>query len=186
MDGRTGGWADGHQLASMSQIVHVVSMLDVPTRLGSMSFQSKDVSGAQKSLFLFCEAAERARTPPSQPPEHKPLTLNPKPRTTQPNPRHTLRRQGRNAQSALWRSLPAAPKKPWHSLPAALDKNCGAPFRRLPKKTVVLPARGSKKLCGCAPVRAASPRGSETAPLLDFGLLGSWIQPQWQLQPQKL
>lgn len=38
----------------MSQIVHVVSMLDVPKRFGSVSFQSNDVSGAQNSLFLFC------------------------------------------------------------------------------------------------------------------------------------
>lgn len=36
-------------------MVHVVSMLDVPKRFGSTSFQSKDVSGAQKSEFLFCE-----------------------------------------------------------------------------------------------------------------------------------
>ena len=34
-------------------MVHVVSMLEVPTRLGSNSFQSNDVSGAQKSEFLF-------------------------------------------------------------------------------------------------------------------------------------
>ena len=40
----------------MSQIVQVVSMLDVPKRLGSVSFQSKDVSGAQNSLFLFWHA----------------------------------------------------------------------------------------------------------------------------------
>ena len=41
-------------LTSMSQMVHVVSMLEVPSLLGSVSFQSKDVSGAQNSLFLFC------------------------------------------------------------------------------------------------------------------------------------
>ena len=40
--------------ASMSQMVQVVSMEDVPRRLRSVSFQSKDVSGAQNSLFLFC------------------------------------------------------------------------------------------------------------------------------------
>lgn len=34
-------------------MVHVVSILEVPTRLGSNSFQSNDVSGAQKSEFLF-------------------------------------------------------------------------------------------------------------------------------------
>ena len=38
----------------MSHIVQVVSMLDVPSRFGSVSFQSKDVKGAQNSLFLFC------------------------------------------------------------------------------------------------------------------------------------
>ena len=43
------------QLTSISQIVHVVSMLDVPRRFKSVSFQSKDVKGALNSLFLFCE-----------------------------------------------------------------------------------------------------------------------------------
>jgi len=38
---------------SRPQTVHVVSMLEVPSRFGSTSFQSKDVSGAQKSEFLF-------------------------------------------------------------------------------------------------------------------------------------
>ena len=38
----------------MSQMVQVVSMEDVPKRLGSVSFQSKEVSGAQNSVFLFC------------------------------------------------------------------------------------------------------------------------------------
>jgi len=38
----------------MSQMVHVVSILDVPSLLGSVSFQSKAVKGAQNSLFLFC------------------------------------------------------------------------------------------------------------------------------------
>ena len=47
--------------ASMSQMVHVVSMLDVPRRFGSVSFQSKDVSGAQNSLFLFCGALHNVR-----------------------------------------------------------------------------------------------------------------------------
>ena len=42
---------------SMSQMVHVVSMEEVPSRFGSVSFQSNDVSGAQNSLFLFCSAA---------------------------------------------------------------------------------------------------------------------------------
>ena len=41
-------------LTSMSQIVQVVSMLEVPSLFGSVSFQSKDVRGAQNSLFLFC------------------------------------------------------------------------------------------------------------------------------------
>jgi hypothetical protein len=35
-------------------MVHVVSMLEVPRRLRSVSFQSKDVKGALNSLFLFC------------------------------------------------------------------------------------------------------------------------------------
>ena len=42
-----------------SQIVHVVSMDDVPIRFGSVEFQSKEVSGAQYSLFLFCERKQR-------------------------------------------------------------------------------------------------------------------------------
>ena len=50
--------AKGRMLAkgdtSMSQMVQVVSMLEVPSLLGSVSFQSKDVRGAQNSLFLFC------------------------------------------------------------------------------------------------------------------------------------
>ena len=33
--------------------MHVVSIDDVPTRLGSESFQSKDVRGAQYSEFLL-------------------------------------------------------------------------------------------------------------------------------------
>ena len=40
-------------LASSPHIVQVVSMLEVPSKFGSTSFQSKDVSGAQKSEFLF-------------------------------------------------------------------------------------------------------------------------------------
>lgn len=39
---------------SMPQMVQVVSMLEVPRMFESTSFQSKDVRGAQKSLFLFC------------------------------------------------------------------------------------------------------------------------------------
>lgn len=38
---------------SRPQIVQVVSMLDVPIRFGSTSFQSNEVRGAQKSEFLF-------------------------------------------------------------------------------------------------------------------------------------
>ena len=38
-------------LTSRSQMVHVVSMLDVPIIVGSVSFQSKEVSGAQYSDF---------------------------------------------------------------------------------------------------------------------------------------
>ena len=41
-------------LTSRPHIVQVVSMLDVPRRFGSISFQSNDVRGAQKSEFLFC------------------------------------------------------------------------------------------------------------------------------------
>lgn len=44
---------------SMSQMVQVVSMLDVPKRFKSDSFQSNDVSGAQNSLFLFCIQIEK-------------------------------------------------------------------------------------------------------------------------------
>jgi hypothetical protein len=40
---------------SMFHIVHVVSMLEVPKMEGSVSFQSKDVRGAQNSDVLFCE-----------------------------------------------------------------------------------------------------------------------------------
>jgi hypothetical protein len=38
---------------SSPHIVQVVSILDVPSRFGSTSFQSKEVKGAQKSEFLF-------------------------------------------------------------------------------------------------------------------------------------
>jgi hypothetical protein len=38
---------------SICQIVQVVSMLDVPMRLASTSFQSNDVNGAQKSELRF-------------------------------------------------------------------------------------------------------------------------------------
>ena len=38
---------------SSPQIVHVVSILEVPIKFGSTSFQSKLVKGAQKSEFLF-------------------------------------------------------------------------------------------------------------------------------------
>jgi hypothetical protein len=34
-------------------MVQVVSILDVPIKFGSISFQSNDVKGAQKSEFLF-------------------------------------------------------------------------------------------------------------------------------------
>lgn len=50
----------------MSQMVHVVSMLDVPMMLVSAVFQSNDVSGAQYSLVLFCACAA---------PEESPVTL---------------------------------------------------------------------------------------------------------------
>ena len=39
---------------SKFQMVHVVSILEVPIIRGSASFQSKDVRGAQNSLVLFC------------------------------------------------------------------------------------------------------------------------------------
>lgn len=35
-------------------MVHVVSMLEVPTVEGSASHQSNDVSGEQYSAFVFC------------------------------------------------------------------------------------------------------------------------------------
>lgn len=44
------------RLTFKSQMVQVVSMLLVPTMRGSVSFQSKDVSGAQNSEVLFCTA----------------------------------------------------------------------------------------------------------------------------------
>ena len=44
---------------SRPQMVHVVSMLDVPNKLGSTSFQSNDVNGAQKSEFLFCKIKQQ-------------------------------------------------------------------------------------------------------------------------------
>jgi len=40
-------------VVSRPQIVHVVSILDVPIKFGSTSFQSNEVNGAQKSEFLF-------------------------------------------------------------------------------------------------------------------------------------
>ena len=46
-------------------MVHVVSMLDVPKRFGSVSFQSNDVSGAQNSLFLFCSTVNAIRELPA-------------------------------------------------------------------------------------------------------------------------
>lgn len=41
-------------LTSKPHIVQVVSILEVPNKLASTSFQSNDVNGAQKSEFLFC------------------------------------------------------------------------------------------------------------------------------------
>ena len=67
MDGTAQGLQRAQRLgrASMSQMVQVVSMEDVPRRLRSVSFQSKDVSGAQNSLFLFCAHAQCTLTVPS-------------------------------------------------------------------------------------------------------------------------
>jgi hypothetical protein len=48
----------------MSQIVQVVSMLEVPMRLGSASFQSNEVSGAQNSLSRCCAAPAPAQSAP--------------------------------------------------------------------------------------------------------------------------
>lgn len=45
---RPNGWP-----VSSPHIVQVVSIDDVPTKFGSTSFQSNDVNGAQKSLFLL-------------------------------------------------------------------------------------------------------------------------------------
>lgn len=42
-------------VVSRPQIVQVVSILEVPIKFGSTSFQSNDVNGAQKSEFLFCK-----------------------------------------------------------------------------------------------------------------------------------
>jgi hypothetical protein len=50
---------------SMSQIVHVVSSEDVPTRAGLASFQSNDVNGAQNSLFLLLLSKLLSCTPSS-------------------------------------------------------------------------------------------------------------------------
>ena len=40
-------------LTSSPHIVHVVSILEAPKILGSVSFQSNEVSGAQNSEFLL-------------------------------------------------------------------------------------------------------------------------------------
>jgi hypothetical protein len=40
-------------ITSRPHMVQVVSILDVPIKFGSISFQSNDVKGAQKSEFLF-------------------------------------------------------------------------------------------------------------------------------------
>jgi hypothetical protein len=45
----------------MSQIVHVVPILDVPMMWGSSSFQSKLVSGAQASFGSFFCSSKRIR-----------------------------------------------------------------------------------------------------------------------------
>ena len=50
---------------SMSQMVHVVSRLDVPMRCMLVSFQSKLVSGAQISLFLLLFSSDLSCTPSS-------------------------------------------------------------------------------------------------------------------------
>lgn len=46
---------------SSPHIVQVVSMLEAPRRLGSVSFQSKEVRGAQNSEFLFCKRVRREK-----------------------------------------------------------------------------------------------------------------------------
>ena len=43
------------KVTSSPHIVQVVSILEAPRRLGSVSFQSKEVRGAQNSEFLFCK-----------------------------------------------------------------------------------------------------------------------------------
>ena len=55
--GRPSRWAQVLQQphTSMSHMVQVVSILAVPSRVGSVSFQSKEVIGEQYSLFLLCE-----------------------------------------------------------------------------------------------------------------------------------
>lgn len=51
---------------SNPHIVQVVSILDVPTRLGSTSFQSNDVKGAQKSEFLLLLSTHSRRVSGSE------------------------------------------------------------------------------------------------------------------------
>ena len=46
----------------MSQMMQVVSMEEVPMMFGSCSFQSKDVSGAQNSVFLLLLSRASNRT----------------------------------------------------------------------------------------------------------------------------
>jgi len=60
-------------LVSMSQIVQVVSILDVPMMVGSSSFQSKEVSGAQYSLFLLLFSSDTifGSAPLSPPTSHR-------------------------------------------------------------------------------------------------------------------
>ena len=57
-----GGGKEKVVVTSSPHIVQVVSMLEAPRRLGSVSFQSKEVRGAQNSEFLFCKwTRERER-----------------------------------------------------------------------------------------------------------------------------
>ena len=45
----------------MSQMVHVVSIEDVPIMFGSVSFQSNEVRGAQNSVFLLLLSKHSSR-----------------------------------------------------------------------------------------------------------------------------
>lgn len=55
-----------HTQTSRDQMVQVVSMLEAASKLGSVSFQSKEVRGAQNSEFLFYKTEEWKRSGTTQ------------------------------------------------------------------------------------------------------------------------